>query len=485
MTTVAHQGQPPEAIKPPAATDVPERLPNGAQIPLESFKLPDFPAQAAALQALTLTSDIKPSEYSDQLATALDPEAVPPTFPKGIEALTLELFSLGFPPPFLTTLSKALPKLKTLTLYSQLIDGVGDGSRKDAGEFFNDILIGKKENGGGLRELHLLDAFCRKGFMAGIGGILEEISDPEAESKYQVRSALRFLEVSYTYRGHADESFLDRIPADELPAMLVPSLLAASFSLAAPPERPSESSSDLADDPLYVDENGVPIPGRRPEGVVPVSPANAGIALLMRKLTGSEVDHEGLEIVKQDEQKGDQQEGEDEESKIHIPGTGPGPRNLKMLDSTIYTLNTEQLAHILRAQKELAILSASVIVSATEASKKALLDSLHGGKDGSVGKDLEVVEIVGVPDAEFSQVVSDSTHITTDELLKQIFPSQSDMNDLLTHLPRLENFKMTILRASSFPSVEWSRSPDGSWNGGLVQGKKDTKGGGDTTAAKD
>ncbi|KAJ9206227.1 hypothetical protein DTO166G4_7467 [Paecilomyces variotii] len=488
MTTVAHHGQPPEVIKPPATTEVPEPLPNAAQIPLESFKLPAFPAQAAALQALTLTSDIKPTDYSDQLATALDPEAVPPTLPKSIEALTLELFSLGFPPPFLTTLGKALPKLKTLTLYSQLIDGVGDGSRKDAGEFFNDILTGKKENGGGLRELHLLDAFCRKGFMAGLGGILEQLNDPESQSKYGIRSAMRFLEVSYTYRGHADASFLDRIPADELPAMLVPSLLAASFSLAAPPERPEDSSSDLVDDPLYVDENGVPIPGRRPEGVVPFSPANAGTALLMRKLTGSEVDHEGLEIVKQDDRKEEEQQqkqGEDKEPKIHIPGTSPGPRNLKMLDSTLYTLNTEQLAHILRAQKELAILSASVIVSATEASKKALLDSLHGGQNGSVGKDLEVVEIVGVPDAEFSQAVStDSTQANTDEVLKQIFPTQSDMSDLLAHLPRLETFKMTILRASSFGSVEWTRSPDGSWNGGLVQSKKETKDEGDKAAAK-
>jgi hypothetical protein len=184
--------------------------------------------------------------------------------------------------------------------------------------------------------------------------------------------------------------------------MLVPSLIAASFSLAAPPEKPSDSSSDLPDDPLYVDENGVPIPGRRPEGIVPLGATNPGTALLMRKLTGSEVDNEGLEIVKQDEKR---EENEQEESKTHVPGTGPGPRNLKMLDCTIYTLNTEQVAHVLRAQKELAILSASVIVGATEASKKSLLESLHGGKDESAGKDLEVVEIVGVPDAEFSQAV--------------------------------------------------------------------------------
>lgn len=58
------------------------------------------------------------------------------------------------------------------------------------------------------------------------------------------------------------------------------------------------------------------------------------------------------------------------------------------------------------------------------------------------------------------------------------------MSDLLAHLPRLETFKMTILRASSFGSVEWTRSPDGSWNGGLVQGKKETKDEGDKAAAK-
>lgn len=34
---------------------------------------------------------------------------------------------------------------------------------------------------------------------------------------------------------------------------------------------------------------------------------------------------------------------------------------------------------------------------------------------------------------------------------------------------------MTILRASSFGSVEWTRSLDGTWTGGLVQETKETK----------
>lgn len=48
------------------------------------------------------------------------------------------------------------------------------------------------------------------------------------------------------------------------------------------------------------------------------------------------------------------------------------------------------------------------------------------------------------------------------------------MEELSTHLPRLESFRMTILRASSFGSVEWTRSSDEKWTGGLVvEGKKE------------
>lgn len=49
------------------------------------------------------------------------------------------------------------------------------------------------------------------------------------------------------------------------------------------------------------------------------------------------------------------------------------------------------------------------------------------------------------------------------------------MDELSTHLPRLESFRMTILRASSFGSVEWTRSPgsDGKWTGGLIEGRKE------------
>ncbi|KAL1967622.1 hypothetical protein VTN77DRAFT_3137 [Rasamsonia byssochlamydoides] len=471
-----HQEASPAPASAPAASDEQLEHPTAAQILLENFTLPTFPEKASGLQALTLTSDIKPTEYADLLSpTASDLNTIS-SIPQGIEALTLELFSLGYPPLFLTKLSKALPKLKTLTLYSQLVDGVSDGSRKDAGEFFTNVLVGKKENGGGLRELHLLDTFCRKGFVAGLGGILEDLhatgtaagSQEGASSK----SVLRFLEVSYTYRGHSDSNFLARIPGDELPTMLVPSLIAASFSLAAPVSRNSSgTTSELPDDPADVDENGVPIPGRKPEGIIPLPQTNPGVAILMRKLTGEGGEKSEEKTATKDETNKEKHDGKDKEkSPAYRPGSGPGPRNLKMLDATIYTLDTNQLASIVRAQQGLAVLSASVLVSGTEASKASLLEALRGGKDGSSGKDLEIVEIVGVPDG-FEQESSDSTNTSSpkEEQLHNVFPSASDMADLSAHLPRLESFKMTMLRAKSFGTVEWNRSADGKWTGGVTK----------------
>jgi hypothetical protein len=373
-----------------------ETLPTAAQILLQDFTLPTFPAKASSLRALTLTCDIKPTEYSDLLnstSPAEEEDTNQTSIPKEIESLTLELFSLGYPSPFLTRLGKALPKLKILTLYSQLGDGVSEASRKDAGDFFSDALTGGghgHQEDGGLRELHLLDVFFRKGFVSGLGGILEDTS----------REVLRFLEVSYTYRGHSDSAFLDRISGDELPTMLVPSLIAASFSLAAPLTNPT-GPADFPDDPADVDESGVPIPGRKPEGIIPLGHRHPGVEILMRKLTGT---GEG-EVA---ERKDDDKNNNDEDEPASLPGSGPGPRNLKMLDTTIYTLDATQLASIVRSQEGLAVLSASVIadVNDTKASKTALLDALQGGKDGHGGKELEIIEIVGIPEVGDDQNVS-------------------------------------------------------------------------------
>jgi hypothetical protein len=480
-----HQEQRAPAPSNHGSGDKPEPLPTAAQINLQSFNLPDFPERASGLRSLTLTSDIKPTEYADLLnpsvSTATDPNissSSSSSIPQGIEALTLELFSLGYPPLWLGKLAKALPKLKSLTLFSQLVDGVSDSSRSDSGEFFNKVLVGNKENGGGLRELHLLDVFCRKGFMAGLGDILEDLHESGTEShegktsssSSSSKSVLRFLEVSYTYRGHSDSNFSSRIPSDELPTMLVPSLIAASFSLAPPiTKSSSDEASEFPDDPADVDENGVPIPGRKPEGIIPLPQASLGVAILMKKLTGKEEyakqveeAEEKAKATKGDTEGGEHREekdgGEEEEdpSSAYRPGSGPGPRNLKMLDATIYTLDTDQLADIVQSQQGLAVLSASILVSGTSTTSKTnLVNALRGGKDGSSGKDLEIVEIVGVPD---DQEVSEPVPFP---LFRHLIQQQrrliintvknSPPPNLPTRLPRRNHFTMSFPLRLTWP----------------------------------
>ena len=83
---------------------VPPAQAQAAQIPLQSFELPAFPQEAftAGLGALILTSDIKLDEYTGLLTK---PFSIP-ELPTSIKSLTLELFSLGYPPGFLTALGQ-------------------------------------------------------------------------------------------------------------------------------------------------------------------------------------------------------------------------------------------------------------------------------------------------------------------------------------------------------------------------------------------
>ena len=399
MAVEAHLPQRHDPFQPPTKP-LEQALPDAAQIPLQAFELPDFPPEAAHLKELTLTSDIKPTEYADLLAKALPENAVPKSIPKGIELLTLELFSLGYPPSFLTSLSQELPRLKALTLYCHLIDGVSDASRKDAGEFMYNILTGNKENEGGLRELHLLDIFCRRGFLAGLGSILEEL---ESSTSSDSSAAMRFLEVSYTYRGHSDPGFLSRIPGDELPLMLISSLIAASFRLSpAPSEQDNATglSEQLPDDPAHVDADGNRIPGQKPQGIIPLSSAHPGTTLLVERLTRVARNTKEPETVR----------------------SGKGPQALKMLDCTLYTLTLDQLTLVINHQTELAVLSASVLVRTDEHAKKSLLHTIQSGSQA-----LETVELVGVPEEKLEEVslpssMNDTTKLTILESLPLCFP---------------------------------------------------------------
>ncbi|KAH8678885.1 hypothetical protein BGZ60DRAFT_402076 [Tricladium varicosporioides] len=190
---------------------VPASQARTAQIPLQSFNLPTFPAEAfsAGLTSLILTSDIKLDEYQELLGK---PFSVP-DLPGSINALTLEMFSLGYPPGFLTELGKKLRGLKSLTVYSQLFAGTTGESNSDALVFIR--------NQTDLQEIHLLDVFMPL-------GVLTKLSDGFA-------GELKFLEISYTFR-HSDPHFLNTVPMKEFAGVLAKNkgLVAASFVMGSP-----------------------------------------------------------------------------------------------------------------------------------------------------------------------------------------------------------------------------------------------------------
>ena len=196
----------------------------------------------------------------------------------------------------------------------------------------------------GLRELHLLDIFARQGFMAEVGKML-------AEAK-----ALKILEVSYTYR-HADEDFLSRVPGEELMELLTPSLVGASFSIAS-----SQATGQEGDDPGNMDEEGNEVPPK--EGVMVLNPTHADP--LLNALIETE---------------------------------GNVPTELKMLDTSLYTLNATQLQQVVEKHKGLMVLTATLGIEPDKACKDALLGALKSLKEA------EIVEIVGSPSLGFYMAV--------------------------------------------------------------------------------
>ena len=166
-------------------------LARAAQIPLQSFSLPVFPPEAfsSGLESLILTSDVKLDEYA---ALLTQPFSVP-DLPKSITSLTLELFSLGYPPGFLGELGRKLGALKALTLYSQLFAGTTQDSRDDAINFIKTQTE--------LKEVHVLDVF-------GPGGVFTDLMSALSPD-------VKFLEINYTFR-HSDPQFLASVPSKEI-----------------------------------------------------------------------------------------------------------------------------------------------------------------------------------------------------------------------------------------------------------------------------
>lgn len=228
---------------------VPPSQARAAQIPLQSFDLPTFPPEAftAGLTSLILTSDIK---FDDYTALLTSPFSIP-DLPASITSLTLELFSLGYPPGFLTELGKKIPNLRSLTVYSQLFLGTTPASRDDA--------LGFIRSQPALQELHLLDVFASPGHLIDLNAALSP--------------SLKFLEINYTYR-HSDPQFRASLPAKDLSAFFGKNLVGLTLSISAP---------DITDD--EEDREGTEV------GIMPVTGGDA------RDIAGTLVKHAGSLIL--------------------------------------------------------------------------------------------------------------------------------------------------------------------------------------------
>jgi hypothetical protein len=236
-----------------------------AQIPLQTFTLPTFPPEAfiSGLESLILTSNIKLDEYTGLLQ---QPFSVP-DLPSSIKSLTLELFSLGYPPGFLTALGKKLSDLKAVTLYSQLFAGTTPASREDAALFLRTQT--------GLKELHLLDVFGPSGFFTE----LEKALSP----------SVKFLEVNYTYR-HSDPQFLNTVPSKELGSMVSSGLVGLTMSISAPDVTEDEDDREGT-------EVGIRTVGGGDASVVVENLVSEGTGLVMLDTTMFEFGVEDVERV--------------------------------------------------------------------------------------------------------------------------------------------------------------------------------------------
>ncbi|GAB7359558.1 hypothetical protein MBLNU230_g6746t1 [Neophaeotheca triangularis] len=384
----------------------------GAQIPLQTFTLPVFPPAASGLKALTLTSDIKVDEYQTELGQT---PQIPPTLPAAIESLTLELFSLGYPPPFLSELATKLPNLKSVVLYSQLFAGITPASQKDAITFFKNLPS--------LRALHLLDVFARPHFFSDAAPWLKYST---SETPGEARRGLMFLEVNYTFR-HEDEEFMGKIQATELPELIGPGLISVSFNVAAP------EKSDDPDDPVNIRSGGGEGEGEGEDGGEGVG-SKEGVMAFNKSLA------KGLVAALTEEES--------------------YPRGLRALNTTLYTLTTGDLKTVLARNKHVMVLNVTVEMEPGEECKKEMLEALRQCDN------VEQIEIVANPSLQFFMAMQNPRS----GVLSKTFPSIEDMDALSSKCGKLTSFKVNVLRTTSLGTVEWERK-DGKWTGGVKEGK--------------
>jgi hypothetical protein len=224
---------------------------------------------------------------------------------------------------------------------------------------------------------------------------------------------LVFLEVNYSFR-HDDEEFLARVPGGELPLLVCPSLVTCSFNVSLP------DATDDPDDPSNLTSDGKP-KERPKEGIMAYGEAVS--PTLVEALTAEE----------------------------------SAPRALKALNTTLYTLSSAQLRLILEKHKGLVVLNATVQLEPTKECKKELTDAI------GLCASLEQVEIVGSPSMAFH---SAATEKGGDAL--EVFPSLEDIKALAEKCTKLTSFKASVLRTSSWGSIDWAKNGE-TWEGGVVQ----------------
>jgi len=383
-----------------------------AQIPLQSFTLPTFPPEAGLLKALTLTSDIKLDEYQSLLSQDFSP--IPP-LPPGIESLTLELFSLGYPDTWLTQLGTRLPNIKSLVVFSQLLGGISASSQQDAINYFEGLR--------GLRALHLLDVFAQKGFFEGIAPWVT-YSEGDEET---ARRGLMFLEVNYTVQ-HTDSEFLAKVQATELPRLIGPGLISCALNVSEADE------TDDPEDPTNVVDKVTEIQDGKEEE----KPEKDGIMAFNKTLAPTLV-----EALTSEEKR---------------------PRGLRVLNSTLYTLTLKDLEKVLKLQTGLMVLIITLEVDDAEVTRKKILELLP------LCKDLEQVEIVVNPSLQFFMAINNPRSTA----LEKAFPSSQDMENLEQKCEKISSFAANVLRSKNLGTVNWEKK-EGKWHGGATKGLKETK----------
>jgi hypothetical protein len=388
-----------------------QSYPLAAQIPLQTFQLPDFPEQASRLRSLILTADIKLDEYQALVQdTPSNDETfnIPGNLPKSITNLTFELFSLGFPAGYLGSIASSLPNLKSLTLFSSLIDGITEGSQKDAEAFFEKTPL--------LAELHVLDTFARVGFWQKTARSFEQRAKESKEVGDQ--GGLKVLEVSYTYRGFEDEGFLARVGGEEWTDWIFERAVGLAFGLV--PEGPSEIEN--GDGNGDGDDKAEQI-----EGILPFAVDSRASESLRKKFSTSTI----------------------------------SLRELKMLDLSLWTLRSAEVGAILKSggsgeqgrSGNIVDLTVSVLMEDGWWSK--LVDAV-----GAAGGFLEGLEVIGVP-SDTEEMRAAVQNGKSEGGPKVAILGKHDLEALATACPSLSRMTMTILRARSFGRISWTKDGKG------------------------